>query len=89
MTEQRVVYAAVDVEHLSTDQAKQLRFVLSVLSIHELVHLAARVQRVCGDPGFGKVTLTILKGHPSEIEAGQSEKLSKTLTPSELEELMR
>ena len=88
MTETRAVYQATDPEQLLPDQVRMLRFVFQVLTLHQLVKLAARVRQLCMVPGFGRVVIIVEKHHPARVEAGPSEALLPTLDDEAIEKLM-
>ncbi len=78
----------IDVDHLTAEQVAQLRYVLGVLSLHQLVHLAHHIKNVTAEPGFGRITIVVENHHLSKLEAGHSESFAPQLDDYEVQDLM-
>lgn len=73
MSEQQTPYFAR--AELTEEEINQVDYALTVLTPAQLASLAAKVKAVCLNPGFGRVYITIEKGHPALIGTDTTEKL--------------
>jgi hypothetical protein len=89
MAQAKAASTPIDPQQLTPQQVQQLRFVLEILTLHQLVHVAALIKRLCAQPGYGKIAVMVRDGHPDTIEIPVlSEKLLPRMDAEELEALM-
>lgn len=88
MTEQPSTIPKLDPAHLTAEQVEQLRFVLDLLSLHQLIKLAALIKRIEDDPGYGSLWITIERRHLNTIEGGPRDKLPLVLDGEQISRLM-
>ncbi len=88
MSERQAPYSVVDPAKLTPAQVEQLRYVLSILSLPRLVHLAHHVKAICKLPGFGRITITVRNHHVSMIQASEIKSYASQLDDDTLRGLM-
>ncbi len=77
-------------EPLDREERDKLAVVLAVLTLDQLLQLAAMTTEVCQAFGFGRVYIELKNGHPHRIGVGDmAVQFPTDLTPTQVQEILQ